>query len=588
MRLRMPGYSVTRVLLAFVVLGALWLGCSDQEAKTPPDTQAPEVRILYPVSTPDNPHVVNDSTDVYIGAMDARAVQVVELYYSRPQDEERRLVGATTTAIDLSSVPDEIQDDIHLPDGWSLYVLEWKTQTIASGLLPLAFARALDPSGNTGVSEPLVVKVLNLGQPLHPPFFSFVPLPERSAVTEPIQFDPRGGVAGDPGVLTYDDIDPLAQISIRWDFDGDAVLNDFETERGWDIKFRPGPGEPNATALDVVSHQYSSVGQYLVQAQARNTYLSDVTTTQKTVLLTTTGGLPTPPQPGNYAPLTQRVVFHMGSDSASVLSGAADGDEAPRWLAELPGHVFIEKTEVTNELYLAYLQEAAGGGSPTVRLSGTNILSLPDSRILAELPLSRIFYDVDAETFSIERGYEQHPVTGVTWYGADAYCQRYNLRLPYEAEWEFAARGDSAAWAYPWGRTIGAGDVVDGSGAHRANFGKSGDPFESTNPVRYFNGETHGDFVTVDSPSAFGLYDMCGNVAEWIADWYGPYEKRYERTPNGNPVGPTTGILRVIRGGSFRSTARDVRSTNRSGTSQLERGFETVGFRTAYTDYTSQ
>ncbi|MBE3129854.1 MAG: SUMF1/EgtB/PvdO family nonheme iron enzyme, partial [Acidobacteria bacterium] len=135
-------------------------------------------------------------------------------------------------------------------------------------------------------------------------------------------------------------------------------------------------------------------------------------------------------------------------------------------------------------------------------------------------------------------GRESHPVVGVSWFGAVAFCnllserdsreQVYNLsdwscdwskkgyRLPTEAEWEYGARSSDGR-QFPWGNQIAK---TNANGMH------SGDPFESlsppytqrggpTSPVGYFNGRAYDVFMTEDSRSPFGLYDMAGNVQEW-------------------------------------------------------------------------
>ncbi len=124
----------------------------------------------------------------------------------------------------------------------------------------------------------------------------------------------------------------------------------------------------------------------------------------------------------------------------------------------------------------------------------------------------RLVYDGD--TFSVETGYDNHPVTVVTWFGAKAYCEFYGGRLPTDAEWEKAARGTDGR-PFPWGDEIEKGN---------ANFYNSGDPFEQysgigklglTTPVGFYNGRTYDGYETLDSPSPYGVYDMAGNVWEW-------------------------------------------------------------------------
>ncbi len=199
----------------------------------------------------------------------------------------------------------------------------------------------------------------------------------------------------------------------------------------------------------------------------------------------------------------------------------------------------IMATEVTNAQYLQYLQDAldhgrirledgtvlghyAGdefhGGRHEERIDPGFYLHLP-----LEDPASRIHYD--GKGFTITSGYEHHPVTMVSWFGAQAYCQAIGGRLPTEEEWEYAARGTDSR-PYPHGTEI----------AHaNANYYHSGDPFETeggwsdTSPVGFYNGSRYGEFQTVDSPSFFGLYDMAGNAGEWTGNIYLEEHYRYIR-----------------------------------------------------------
>ena len=197
-------------------------------------------------------------------------------------------------------------------------------------------------------------------------------------------------------------------------------------------------------------------------------------------------------------------------------------------------------TDVTTAQYAAFLNQALADGY--IKVSGDQIMGYypgdefhgvkHEEKIAAgdwmfislNDPSQRIKFD--GKSFTVQTGYENHPMTLVTWFGAWGYCGYFDERLPTEIEWEKAARGTDTR-PFPWGDEIMR---------ENANFYASRDPFESmnsygsrTSPVGFYNGKTYNGYVTLNSISPFGLYDMAGNVWQWTGDVYEGMHYRFMR-----------------------------------------------------------
>jgi formylglycine-generating enzyme required for sulfatase activity len=243
--------------------------------------------------------------------------------------------------------------------------------------------------------------------------------------------------------------------------------------------------------------------------------------------------------------------------------GADDGDEDER-----PAHrVFLDAFHlsvhaITNDQYAEFVRQT-GHPVPSVR-------ELPRMVTPAQEPTFREL----AGPYVWRGGHQprdraRHPVTLVTHADAAAYCRWLSekigrlVRLPTEAEWERAARGGVDGRRYPWG------DDIDAS---RANF------LPDPGLKRHRGTRAVGSYP----PNGFDMYDMSGNVWEWVADWYRP--DAYRHTDARNPRGPSTGRLRLVRGGSW--VTHDVLQLRCAHRHKVPSDTYTysIGFRVSYTD----
>jgi len=204
------------------------------------------------------------------------------------------------------------------------------------------------------------------------------------------------------------------------------------------------------------------------------------------------------------------------------------------------GTYYLDPHEVTAEAFALFLTYAAG-----------------EYHFHPDQPIERLH-----EGYAATEGTELLPVHAVTWEAAHHYCLWAGKRLPTEAEWERAAAGTEAR-NYPW-------EGEDGPSCGRTSYFTSA-TYCQEGPV------TVGSFPEGATPE--GVFDMAGNVAEWVGDWYGDYPSDAQA----DPTGPDSGTLRVVRGGSFLEWSHALRTHTRRGVDPGARS-PAIGFRCAYSE----
>lgn len=220
------------------------------------------------------------------------------------------------------------------------------------------------------------------------------------------------------------------------------------------------------------------------------------------------------PVPGKFVDVPPGA-FVMGCQAAP---GVCAADERPAHAVVLSRGFAMMVAEVTNGEY----RKCTSAGSCTEPVASPHLFQNPV--------------------------YDDLPVLGITWAQARQYCTFVGGRLPTEAEWEYAALGGAKRPAlYPWG---------DDEPACWGG-GRNGARFDDDRLCNDAGPAVVGSF----EPNGFGLYDMAGNAWEWTADLYD--DTYFSRSPRTDPLGPVTGTSRVVRGGSWSSSAGALRSANR-------------------------
>ncbi len=232
--------------------------------------------------------------------------------------------------------------------------------------------------------------------------------------------------------------------------------------------------------------------------------------------------------------------FTMGSNSE--VDPYFWGAESPRHEVILDEYM-IYQTEVTNAMYQRCATEK-------------------------KCPLPNQYKNRLIDDYYSNPQYANYPVIYVNWVSAQSYCQWAGGRLPTEAEWEKAARGDQDSRLFPWGNTAALAsqaNFCDSTCAQTQEDRTKNDGFQNTASV--------GSFPLGASP--FGVLDMAGNVWEWVSDWFQP---TYSSKSVENPIGPASSKYKTIRGGSWNNPSAGVRIVQRDGV-KPDLSLDTLGFR---------
>jgi formylglycine-generating enzyme required for sulfatase activity len=202
-----------------------------------------------------------------------------------------------------------------------------------------------------------------------------------------------------------------------------------------------------------------------------------------------------------------------------------DMDEEPVHQVTLSSY-WIDKYEVTSSNFSKFLNENKNEAHRFIEITPSVTVQFEDN------------------VYQSRKGLENYPVNRVSWLGADAYCKWKGKRLPTEAEWEKAARGDDQR-IFPWGNEFPDNSRV----TFRRKFSEKG--FRVMEPVDGFSAGV----------SPYGVHQMAGNVWEWVSDWFDSVA--YQDEKRIDPKGPESGISKVLRGGNWYYKAYYMRTTYR-------------------------
>ncbi len=250
----------------------------------------------------------------------------------------------------------------------------------------------------------------------------------------------------------------------------------------------------------------------------------------------------------NTFDLDSTIIFVKGG---SFKMGKKEGekDEIPVHKVKL-SDFYIGKYEVTNKEFVQFLNEKGNQYKDHAYWINTK----GKWRDL----ICRIFEENN--TFKVEKGYENHPVNFVNWYGANAYCKWKGGRLPTEAEWEYAAKGGYV-------KTHGHNSLQS--------------PDNNIGDFAWFSANSSNKIhqIGTKKPNILGIYDMQGSLSEWCSDWYDV--QYYSKSKRKNPVNIINADYKVLRGGSWANDKAMLRITNRNALNPNVNKIN-LGFRIAF------